>query len=128
MQSKNDFRPSLRNRLRSARHTLRKSEVTKKKSVHIAKNRFARQACGRGRKSGAATSRGGENLVSTRPEGGSKIIFALDLYRKRVCKFNGLLQSTDARLNTSLEQRAEELSPFSTLGHQAPGRDAGVGQ
>ena len=44
VQSKNDFRPSLRNRLRSARHTLRKSGVTKKKSVHIAKNRFARPA------------------------------------------------------------------------------------
>jgi hypothetical protein len=37
------------------------------------------------------------------------------------------LQSTDARLNTSLEQR-RHISPFSTLGHQAPGRDAGVGQ
>jgi hypothetical protein len=80
VQSKNDFRPSLRNRLRSARHTLRKSGVTKKKSVHIAKNRFARPAAAAEiRKSGAATSRGrGEAKILCPPvRGGVRKSFLL---------------------------------------------------
>ena len=108
VQSKNDFRPSLRNRLRSARHTLRKSGVTKKKasiSPKIASRGLG--VCGLGvcgRKSGAATSRGGENLVSSTvhpSEGGCENHFC-----------SALVYSSIKERNTTLAPRLTLAPPL----------------
>ena len=69
------------NRLRSARHTLRKSRVTKKKASISPK--VASRGCGRGRKSGAATSAGRRKSCVHTSGGGVENHFCSGLVRRR---------------------------------------------